>query len=337
MATNLSKEKKYYVYAYLDPRKEINKEYLGINFKYEPFYIGKGFANRKFKHLKEYEDFDFENSELNKAPRKLLKIRKIFNVGLEPIIIEIDNNLNEKDAFDLEEIFISEIGRIEEGGSLFNYRMGGEYGGCLSQESKDKIKESLKIYYKSIGRWDYEKDCMISLTEGTIASPEHRLKISKALKGKKQKPDAIEKRAEGNRKNWEENKEARLDKMQKTMEENGYVRDNVAIGKKISKTKKGNTFISLEQIQRSSETVKKRYASGELVPWNKGIKTGKTGRVYIVKEETKEKTRLQAKNETRIPCEYCEKLIRPSFVEYHKKVCVKNLNKQKVNTLQEHV
>ena len=41
----------YYVYAYLDTRKPGHFIYQNYKFEYEPFYIGKGRANRLYKHL----------------------------------------------------------------------------------------------------------------------------------------------------------------------------------------------------------------------------------------------------------------------------------------------
>ena len=47
--------KKFYIYALLDPRKRGPFFYKGIKFKfnYEPFYIGKGQTNRIFAHFSE--------------------------------------------------------------------------------------------------------------------------------------------------------------------------------------------------------------------------------------------------------------------------------------------
>jgi hypothetical protein len=43
---------KYYVYLYLDPRKEGKFKYGDYEFDYEPFYVGKGHGNRLFEHLR---------------------------------------------------------------------------------------------------------------------------------------------------------------------------------------------------------------------------------------------------------------------------------------------
>jgi len=80
----LSKEKIFYVYAYLDPRKPYNREVNGFVFDYEPFYIGKGHGNRMFAHFKEYKKK--KNCLTHKDHRKLHKINNIVKAGLKPII-----------------------------------------------------------------------------------------------------------------------------------------------------------------------------------------------------------------------------------------------------------
>ena len=50
----ITMEKKYYVYAYLDPRENGEYNFGNYSFKNKPFYIGKGKdgSNRLEKHLK---------------------------------------------------------------------------------------------------------------------------------------------------------------------------------------------------------------------------------------------------------------------------------------------
>ena len=49
----LLEDRRFYIYAYLDPRKPGDFQYpeAKIKFNYEPFYIGKGHAERKFDHI----------------------------------------------------------------------------------------------------------------------------------------------------------------------------------------------------------------------------------------------------------------------------------------------
>lgn len=93
----------YYIYSISDPRKQYNRSHLGINFEYEPFYIGKGTGNRPLHHLREAKDETVNNP-------KVTKIRKLWKLNLEPIITEIIYFDNEKDAYDFEEKLIKDIG-----------------------------------------------------------------------------------------------------------------------------------------------------------------------------------------------------------------------------------
>lgn len=119
----------YYVYAYLDPRKEHNL------FGFEPFYIGKGKGRRKNSHL----TMDYHHP-------KCFKIKNIRKVGLEPVIIVIESDLSESDALVLESRMISEIGTVSpiagiKSGPLTNLKLDGEIQ-KYSTESKTKMSES---------------------------------------------------------------------------------------------------------------------------------------------------------------------------------------------------
>ena len=93
----------YYVYVYLDPRKE-PFEKNGFSFEHEPFYIGKGAFDRKTFHL-------FEARNLSKHNHKVNKIRAIFKQGLKPKITIAFDGLTETEAFELERDLIKAIGR----------------------------------------------------------------------------------------------------------------------------------------------------------------------------------------------------------------------------------
>jgi len=151
----------FYVYVYLDPRKPGIFIYDDYVFEYEPFYIGKGKNKRLLRHLKD-----------NVNSYKKNKISKIISCGLEPIIKKVKENLNEKLAFSLEIDLISLIGRVDNGGVLVNMSDGGEgqSGFKHSQETKDKISDSLKTSEK-------HKSIMNSI--------EYRKKLSDALMGHK--------------------------------------------------------------------------------------------------------------------------------------------------------
>jgi len=158
------KEDKYYIYAYLDPSKPINKSYenFNISFLYEPFYIGKGKEKRNLIHLKKYK--------LTNKTHLSNKILNIRNKGFEPIIIKIYENLQEEESLMLEKKLISMIGRrLKKTGPLVNITDGGEgtsglkhtlesrkkmsnkgekhpnWNKNLSEETKKKISEKLKL------------------------------------------------------------------------------------------------------------------------------------------------------------------------------------------------
>jgi hypothetical protein len=132
--------KNYYVYVYLDPRKEGNFIYGGYEFKYEPFYIGKGTSKRYLKHLTETID-DTSN---------LIKFRiidKLDKLGLVPIIYKIFDNLTESDAYKLESELIKIIGRrCDNTGSLANIVTDGKPPSNYKQLSKETIEEIIKLY-----------------------------------------------------------------------------------------------------------------------------------------------------------------------------------------------
>jgi hypothetical protein len=124
----------YYVYAILDPRKEINN----IIFKYEPFYIGYGKNNRINEHLN-------HKRELNRKCHKSSKVLSIINSGNIPILLKIKENLTFEEANKLEIEFIRLLVRIDKNtGILTNHTDGGigTKNKILSQESKDKMSAS---------------------------------------------------------------------------------------------------------------------------------------------------------------------------------------------------
>jgi hypothetical protein len=47
----------FYTYIYLDPRKPGNFKYGKYEFNYEPFYVGKGYNERCYIHLKCKDDY----------------------------------------------------------------------------------------------------------------------------------------------------------------------------------------------------------------------------------------------------------------------------------------
>lgn len=125
---------KYYVYKLVDPRTNV------------PFYVGKGKGSRAYSHLaKKSKTKNFKKDKI---------IDEIYSSGKEPIVDIFLTNLDESDAYDIEQKTISKLGRIgiEKNGVLTNI--------CL--DSRPPSQKGKK----------------------RIFTDEHRKKISEALKGK---------------------------------------------------------------------------------------------------------------------------------------------------------
>jgi len=155
-------ENKYYVYALLDPRKPGSFKYENHTFQFEPFYIGKGTANRLNHHVyARNREISFKNN----------KIKKIFLKGLTPIALKVKDKLTENEALNFEAKLVDLIGlKIENKGPLTNINPGGLKvplrtwseeqkkemsqiiskllkGRLLTQEWKNKIKENNAKYW----------------------------------------------------------------------------------------------------------------------------------------------------------------------------------------------
>lgn len=94
----------YYVYVYLNPLEEGVYSSSNISFLAKPFYVGKGIGNRLYDHLK-----DARPSRKYKNSHKLNTIRLIQQSGLNPIILKIDEFLEEDAALRLELQLILEL------------------------------------------------------------------------------------------------------------------------------------------------------------------------------------------------------------------------------------
>jgi len=125
--------KKFYIYIWLDPRKPGNFFYGNdLLFDYEPIYVGKG-SNKRYKPYPSKRKY---NSFLIKVCNKIKN-----ETNNTPIVLLYRKNLNEDDAYKLEEIIIDKIGRRNlELGPLLNLTRGG-LGGKSIVFSPERIKK----------------------------------------------------------------------------------------------------------------------------------------------------------------------------------------------------
>lgn len=92
-----------------------------------PFYVGMG------SHLG-------RANPKSRGHRNKACLKKLHELGADAVIVEIHTAANEELAKALEQRFISQYGRIRDGGTLTNISGGGEFH-LASQETKQKLKE----------------------------------------------------------------------------------------------------------------------------------------------------------------------------------------------------
>jgi len=173
-----NEENKFYVYMYLDPRKPGAFKYGDFEFKYEPFYVGKGSGDRMYAHLHE--------SKLKEKFFKSRKMNKIIRLGYnlrDGFILKIKDFLTEKESIDLEILAIKTIGRRDLNlGPLTNQTNGGDglVGAVRTNSWKRKISKS------HLGKnLSEEHKRKISITQtGRRLSEEHKKSISLAGMGR---------------------------------------------------------------------------------------------------------------------------------------------------------
>ena len=252
-----SVKQKFYVYAYLDPRKPGEFRYGDVEFECEPFYIGKGKGNR-YKQKREYNHFF-----CNKAK----KIER--EISRSPIVRKIKKRLTEEEAFDLEIELIEIIGRVNKGtGPLTNLTDGGAGGSGaiiseahkralskarkgkpLSLEHRKKLSES----HKGNPGWNKGKKT------GFVPKTAFKKGIIPWIKGKKHTKETRKKMSKA----WENRivSDETRQKMAKTLRGRKMLEETK---RKISRTLKGQKFTE-ERCRRISEGQRGR------VPWNKGL------------------------------------------------------------------
>lgn len=155
-------ENRFYNYLYLDPTKPVEYKIKGLDIilKYEPFYVGKGSKSRLNIH---------KYGHTGKFIKS--KIKSLKDKNIKPLIIKINNNISEFEAFENEKYLIKAIGRRDLGlGSLCNLTDGGE--GISNPGLETRIKMSNAKKGKSSSR------------KGSKLSIETKLKLSLLNSGK---------------------------------------------------------------------------------------------------------------------------------------------------------
>ena len=172
----------FYVYVYLDPLFPSKCSYDNISFTYVPIYVGKGKGNRYKDHMVKTSNKIFEN-----------KIQFWKTNNIKPIVIFIETNISEQDAWDIEERLVVEIGRLDlKTGPLLNLTNGGEgcsgiipwnkgiqTGSFLTADGQSKISNANKGKVLS----DETKSKISVANKGKPKSIVHCKKISESLTG----------------------------------------------------------------------------------------------------------------------------------------------------------
>lgn len=162
----------FYVYIYLDPRKngEFNYPQIDKSFEFEPFYIGKGRGNRINMGIKENKKDYYKNR----------KIRSMIKDGYFPIALKIFENLTEKESFGKEIYLIKVIGRMDLSlGPLCNLTDGGEGTTNITPEWKKILSKPVIQLKNNIVINEYNSVKEASEKTGVI-----KQNISSALTGR---------------------------------------------------------------------------------------------------------------------------------------------------------
>lgn len=207
----------FYIYVYLDPRKPGKFEYNEYCFLYEPFYVGKGSSDRMHDHLKK--------SELLKNTFKSNKIKSILSSGHEPYIIKIvDNIIEEKLSYQLEQEIVFDIGRImTNDGPLVNLKEGGKGGltGYVYSDEQLKQKSIISKRVQSCPKYkELRREIGRNIYKNETTKSKHRENTIKGLTKEAVKKGKI----------WlldDDKKEKMIHKVKDTMSKNVELRSSI--------------------------------------------------------------------------------------------------------------
>ena len=128
----------YIIYALLDTSRPINLKLGEFTFDYVPIYIGRGIRlSRPYTHIRR---------ALNGDTRTKIraKVKQLIDGGVEVRPIYLKTKLNKKDADNIEVDLIFKLGRINDGGMLYNVCDGGDGGDTFTNNiNKEEIRKKL--------------------------------------------------------------------------------------------------------------------------------------------------------------------------------------------------
>jgi hypothetical protein len=165
-----------YVYTLIDPRSSL------------PFYVGKGSGERCNAHVVEAKYY------VKRKSPKLNKIRKLMRLGMEPIVVKLEENVSDKQALDLECLLIAEMRDL--GFKLTNMTDGGDGAQGYKHTEEHKAYMSSLQKGRTITEEHRQAMCKPKSEEGrknmalarqtTLYRPseETKRKTSEALKGR---------------------------------------------------------------------------------------------------------------------------------------------------------
>lgn len=158
--------------------------YVYILFRHTgvPLYVGMGSGKRWASHEKMN---DPKNSHKN------IVIRETINMLGDLPKIKIAENLNKEDAFYIEKLMISIIGRRPIG-PLVNLTDGGEGALNLSDEAKARIGAAASKFHRGKPRSKEDRDKISKSAKGRIFTPEHHKNLSLARQNRTIRQTQIE-------------------------------------------------------------------------------------------------------------------------------------------------